>query len=49
MTGHLESIYLLLAYASLFPPHVDSVPVKAAVNKQHLATVPDQDRRTKDC
>lgn len=42
---HLHSVGLQLSIL----PHVCSVPIKAAVNKQHLATFPDQDRGTEDC
>lgn len=39
---HLHSAGLQISIL----PHVCSVPIKAAVNKQHLATFPDQDRGT---
>lgn len=42
---HLHSASLQISIL----PHVCSAPIEAAVNKQHLATVPDQDRETEDC
>lgn len=49
MTGHLRSILHSAGSQIFILPDVCSVPIKAAVNKQHLATFPDQDRGTVDC